>query len=281
MESDKIVNYIKIALTIGQQIGCKIYIVGGYVRDKILKLKSVDLDFVVEGSGWAAAESLHKKFGGKLTVYRKFLTASLKLKSGFVIDIATSRTETYSRPASMPTVTPAKIKKDLFRRDFTINALAIPLPSTLYPLPSIIDVCGGLDDIKNKLIRVLHKKSFSDDPTRILRAIRYAIRFNFKIEKNTEKWMNAAIKKNLLSLVSKPRIRDEFIKVLSEKNAKKILTEFKKRKILKHIDDKLALSAISEKKESVKARLEKLIKNFTDDQKKSFLQKLCLPAKIS
>ena len=285
MESDKIVNYIKIARTIGQHLGCKIYIVGGYVRDKILKLKSVDLDFVVEGNGLAVAESLHKKFGGKLTVYRKFLTASLKLKSGFVIDIATTRTEKYPKPASMPVVQPAKLEKDLFRRDFTINALASPIrfahPRLKSGATTVIDVCGGLDDIKNKLIRVLHKKSFTDDPTRILRAIRYAIRFNFKIEENTEKWMNAAIKKNLLSLVSTPRIRDEFIKVLAEKNAKKILTEFKKRKILKYIDAKLDISAISEKKESVEIRLKKLLQNFTEEKKMSFLKKLCLPAKIS
>ncbi|MFA5779586.1 MAG: hypothetical protein WC947_05580 [Elusimicrobiota bacterium] len=281
MESNKIVNYIKVARTIGQHLGCKIYIVGGYVRDKILKLKSVDLDFVVEGNGWAAAESLHKKFGGKLTVYKKFLTASLKLKNGFVIDIATTRTEKYPKPASMPVVQPAKLEEDLHRRDFTINTLAVSLITYHLPLTNIIDVSGGLDDLKNKLIRVLHKESFTDDPTRILRAIRYAIRFTFKIEENTEKWMNAAIKKNLLSLVSKPRIRDEFIKVLSEKNAKKILIEFKKRKILKYIDVKLDISAISEKKESVKIRLKKLIGNFTDEQKKSFLQKLCLPAKIS
>lgn len=281
MEPDKIVNYIKIARTIGRRLGCKIYIVGGYVRDKILKLKSVDLDFVVEGNGLATAESLHKKFGGKLTVYKKFLTASLKLKNGFVIDIATARTEKYPAPASMPKVQSAGIKKDLFRRDFTINALAIPL-ATRYPLPAdIIDVCGGLDDLKNKLIRVLHRKSFTDDPTRILRAIRYAVRFNFKIEKSTEKLMDAAIKRNLLSLVSKPRIRDEFIKVLSEKNTKKILAEFKKRKILKHIDAKLDISSISEKKESVKTRLKKLLQNFTNKKKTSFLKKLCLPAKIS
>ena len=129
----KINIYVNFARKIEKQLGCKIYIVGGYVRDKILKLKSVDLDFVVEGNGLAVAESLHRKFGGKLTVYKKFLTASLKLKSGFVIDIATARTEKYPKPASMPVVQPAKLEKDLFRRDFTINALAVPL--TTYHLP--------------------------------------------------------------------------------------------------------------------------------------------------
>ncbi|PKM93060.1 MAG: hypothetical protein CVU80_00100 [Elusimicrobia bacterium HGW-Elusimicrobia-4] len=281
MESDKTVNYIKIARQIEKHLGCKIYIVGGYVRDKILKFKSVDLDFVVDGDGLEVAEELQKKLGGKLTIYKKFLTASLKLKNNFVIDIATARTEKYSSTAAMPVVKPAKLKKDLLRRDFTINALALPLITRYSLLANIIDVSGGLDDLKNKLIRVLHKKSFTDDPTRILRAIRYSNRFNFKIEKNTEKWMKQAIKKNLLALVSPPRIRDEFIKTLEEKNAKKILTEFKKRKILKYIDTKLDISAISPNNEPLKTRLKKLIGNFTNEQKKSFLQKLCLPAKIS
>lgn len=271
--------YIKIARKIEKQLGCKIYIVGGFVRDKILKLKSVDLDFVVEGDGLAVADAFHKKFGGKLTVYKKFLTASLKLKNNFVIDIATARTEKYPQPASMPQVFPAKLEKDLFRRDFTINALALPLVPRPSSLNTIIDVCGGLSDLKNKLIRVLHKNSFTDDPTRILRAIRYACRFNFSIEKNTEKWMKQAIKKNLLALVSPPRIRDEFIKVLSEKKAKKILIEFKKRKILKHMDNKLALSAISEKKEPIKIRLKKLLRNFPEERKFLFLKKMCLSPK--
>ncbi|MFH0947445.1 MAG: hypothetical protein V1833_00385 [Elusimicrobiota bacterium] len=298
MESNKINSYIKIACKIEKQLGCKIYIVGGYVRDRILKLKSVDLDFVVEGDGLQVADFFHKKLGGKLTVHKKFLTASLKLDNGFVIDIATARTETYPFPASMPVVQPAKLEKDLFRRDFTINAMALPITNyKLSPqfssktrrgdfqqITNLIDPAGGCDDSKNKLVRVLHKNSFTDDPTRILRAIRYANRLNFKIEKNTEKWMMDAIKKNLLSLVSAPRIRDEFIKTLEEKNAKKMLTEFKKRKILKYIDNKtprLSVGLISKRKESVKTRLNKLLKNFTDEQKKSFLKKLCLPSKIS
>ncbi|MFH1540403.1 MAG: hypothetical protein ABID79_00890 [Elusimicrobiota bacterium] len=305
MESNKIANYIRIAKQIvrknsfaacestwtrDKQLGCKIYIVGGYVRDKILKVKSIDLDFVVEPSfceqrwdkenGLKVAEIFHKELGGKLTVYKKFLTASLKLENDFTIDIATARTEKYPKPASMPIVQLAKLKKDLYRRDFTINAMALPIHSSRFAIHDVIDICGGLSDIKNKQIRVLHENSFTDDPTRIMRAIRYAVRFRFTIEKNTEMWMMDAIKKNLLSLVSMPRIRDEFIKTLDEKNAKKILVEFKKRRILKYIDGKLDISAISQNKELVKTRLEKLIKNFSDEQKKIFLQKLCLPSPV-
>lgn len=302
----KINAYVKAAKVIEKQFNCKIYIVGGYVRDRILGHNSIDLDFVVDGNGVAAAEILHKKFGGKLTVYKKFLTASLKLKTCFVIDIATARKEKYPTPASMPVVTPSNLEDDLKRRDFTINSMAVrstsfpPLklwrtgilsatnaladrrPSSLVPRPSdIIDPCGGLDDLKNKLVRVLHKKSFIDDPTRILRAIRYASRFNFNIEKNTAKWLTSAIEKNLLSLVSPPRIRDEFIKALEEKKAKKILKEFKKRKILKYIDKNLNISAISASRESVQTRLKKLLKNFKNEQKTSFLKKLQLPSKYS
>lgn len=280
MESREIANYIKIARQLEKQLGCRIYIVGGFVRDRILKIKSVDIDFAVEGDGIAAAEAFRGKLGGKLTVYKKFLTASIKLKNGFIIDFATARIEKYPSPASMPVVQPAKLEVDLLRRDFTINALALPLAGADSPSASVIDVCGGMNDIKHKLIRVLHKKSFIDDPTRILRAIRYAGRFNFNIEENTGVLMSGAIAKNLLSKVSAPRIRDEFIKTISEENAKKILLEFKKRKILKYIDGKLDVAAVSENKESVKTRLKKLLGNFTEEQKKSFFKKLCLPYSI-
>jgi len=279
MGFNKIAYLLKLAKNSEKQLNCRIYIVGGFIRDLILKIKSIDLDLVVEGNGIEVANYFHNILDGKLTVYKKFFTASLKLKDNFVIDFATARTEEYPKPASMPVVYPATLKKDLFRRDFTINTMAIPvseyrIQNTEY---SIIDPCGGLNDIKNKLIRVLHKKSFIDDPTRILRAIRYANRFNFRIEKNTEKWMNSAIKKNLLSLVSASRIRDEFIKTLEEEKAKKILLEFKKRNVLKYIDNNLNIFAISVKKKSVKTRLNNLLKCFTEEQKKTFLQKLCLP----
>ncbi|MEW6556719.1 MAG: hypothetical protein AB1349_05115 [Elusimicrobiota bacterium] len=277
MGIDKISHYIKVAQQIEKQSNCKIYIVGGFVRDRLLKLNSVDLDFVVEGTGIEVANNFHKKLDGKLTIYKKFLTASLKLKNGFVIDIATARTEKYPKPASMPLVQPASLKEDLLRRDFTINALATPLPTSDFRLPKIIDICSGLEDLKKKQIRVLHKNSFRDDPTRILRAIRYANRLNFKIEKNTEKWLNTAVKKNLLALVSAPRVRDEFLKTLEEKNAKEILSEFKNQKVLKYIDSKLNISAISENKEHVKTRIKKLLSNYTKQQKIAFLKKFCLP----
>ncbi|OGS45529.1 MAG: hypothetical protein A2539_10210 [Elusimicrobia bacterium RIFOXYD2_FULL_34_15] len=281
MELYKIPDIIKFAKNTEKQLNCKIYAVGGFVRDNILGLKSIDLDFVVEGNAIVVANHFYQKLGGKLTVYKKFFTASLKLKNGFVIDFATARTEKYPTPASMPVVSLSVLKKDLFRRDFTINAMAIPV--THYPLPvtDVIDPCGGLNDIKNKLIRVLHKKSFIDDPTRILRAIRYSYRFGFKIEKNTEKWLTSAIKKNLLSLVSAPRIRDEFIKSLEEKNTKEILKELKKRGVLKYINNNLNISAILAKNEPLRTRLKKLLKNFSEEQRKSFLQKLCLPSEIS
>ncbi|MDD5687133.1 MAG: hypothetical protein PHE88_04790 [Elusimicrobia bacterium] len=323
MGFNKINNYVEIIRKTEKQFNCKIYIVGGYVRDKVLGLKSIDLDLVVEGDGLAVAKVIHGKLGGKLNIYKKFLTASLKLKNGFVIDIATARTEKYPTPASMPIVFPSNLKSDLFRRDFTINALAFPLSQdSSFPLkwesnlmfrnfkvyeivlPSvrddkksvviarsratkqsnlainnIIDLHGGLEDIKKKQIRVLHSNSFIDDPTRILRAIRYAHRFGFKLEKNTEKWMISAIKRNLLTLVSAPRIRDEFVKALEEQKAKKILEEFKKRGILKIIDNSLNISAISPKQEPVEKRLKKLLKYFTKEQKITFIEKFCLPKK--
>ncbi|MBN1383493.1 MAG: CCA tRNA nucleotidyltransferase [Elusimicrobia bacterium] len=281
MDIYKIDVYIELARKIEKETGCDIYIVGGYVRDKILGFKSIDLDFVASPNGLEVAEIFYKKLGGKLTVYKKFLTASLKLKNGFVIDIATARQEEYPEPASMPVVYPAKIEDDLKRRDFTINAIATPVTNYKLQITNYIDPCGGLEDIKNRQIRVLHKDSFTDDPTRILRAIRYACRFDFKIEKNTHNWMASAVKKDLLSLVSPPRIRDEFIKTLEEKKAKKILKEFEKQKVLKYIDKNLKISAISSKSEPMEIRLKKLLEPLKNKQKTSFLKKLQLPSKYS
>jgi len=276
-------KYIKALFEIEKQLGCRIFFVGGYVRDLILHTDSKDIDFCVEGNGIDVARAVHKQIGGDLTVYKKFLTSSLKLKNSFILDFATARTETYPAPASMPVVKPAKLKDDLYRRDFTINAIALPLlPTSLFPIPDLlIDPCGGYSDIKNKLIRVLHKKSFIDDPTRILRAIRYSVRFGFKSEKNTAKWMEQAIKDDLLNFVSAPRLRDEFIKALEEQKAKKIFTEFEKNGILKYFGGNFDISRLSLTAEPLEKRIKKLLANQTPEQKSEFIKKFCLPARVA
>ena len=264
-------------------LGCRIFIVGGYVRDSILKKESRDIDFCVEGDGIGVARALHERSGGVLTVHKKFLTATLKPKDGVTLDFATARTETYPAPAAMPAVKPATLRDDLRRRDFTINAIAIPLSEASRPkIPdALIDPCGGYRDIKSGIVRVMHEKSFTDDPTRVLRAVRYAVRFGFCIESRTMELLRRAVGQDLLGLVSAPRLRDEFTKALEEDKAKKIFTEFEEMGILKHFGDNFDISELSPSAETPEIRLKKLLGNYTPAEKNAFVKKFCLPVGIA
>ena len=139
---------------------------------------------MVEGDAIGLAKEFAEKIGGKLSVHPMFNTAKIALDK-WTIDIAMARTETYAKPGALPAVKPGTLKTDLFRRDFTVNAMAICLSPDNYG--ELIDLYGGLNDLKNKFIRVLHEKSFIDDATRIWRAIRYEQRLGFQIEPETLK----------------------------------------------------------------------------------------------
>ena len=216
-------NIIKIVGKIADELKVKAYIVGGPVRDKLLGIANYDLDFVVEGDGIKFAEALNKKLKGKLTTYRAFGTATIEIK-GKRIDIVTSRKETYKYPAAYPTVKPGAIKDDLFRRDFTINAMAISVNKKNFG--KLMDFYGGQKDLRKGVIKVLHDKSFMDDPTRIFRAVRFSVRFGFKIEPHTKKLMKEAVLDGLLGEVNAARIRKEIELFLKEKNPKKCLDVF-------------------------------------------------------
>ena len=218
-------NIINIVGKIADELKVKAYIVGGPVRDKLLGIANYDLDFVVEGDGIKFAEALNKKLKGKLTTYRAFGTATIEIK-GKRIDIVTSRKETYKYSAAYPVVKPGAIKDDLFRRDFTINAMAISVNKKNFG--KLMDFYGGQKDLKNGVIRVLHDKSFMDDPTRIFRAVRFSVRFGFKIEPHTKKLMKEAVMDGLLGEVNAGRIRKEIELFLKEKNPKKCLDIFSK-----------------------------------------------------
>ncbi|MEK6732056.1 MAG: hypothetical protein AABY55_00355 [Candidatus Omnitrophota bacterium] len=204
----------------------KAYIVGGPVRDKLLGIANYDLDFVVEGSGIKFAETLNKKLKGKLTTYRAFGTATIELIKGKRIDIVTARKETYKYPAAYPAVKPGAIEDDLFRRDFTINAMAISVNKKNFG--NLVDFYGGQKDLNKGVIRVLHDKSFMDDPTRIFRAVRFSVRFGFKIEPYTKKLIKEAISDGLLGEVNAGRIRKEIELFLKENDSKKCLDVFSK-----------------------------------------------------
>ena len=218
-------NIIEIVGTIADELKIKAYIVGGPVRDKLLGMSNYDLDFVVEGDGIKFAEVLNKKLKGKLITYKAFGTATIELK-GKRIDVVTARKESYKYPAAYPIVKPGAIKDDLFRRDFTINSMALAIDKK--GLGRLVDFYGGQKDLTKGVIRVLHDKSFMDDPTRIFRAVRFSVRFGFKIEPHTKKLMKEAVLDGFLGEVNAGRIRKEMELFLKEKNPKKCLDVFSK-----------------------------------------------------
>jgi tRNA nucleotidyltransferase (CCA-adding enzyme) len=182
-----------------------VYLVGGPVRDLLLGRPRTDLDLAVEGDVQPIAEAL----GGDVTEHERFQTATVRL-GDLEVDLARSRAETYERPGALPEVEPAAIAEDLARRDFTINAMALPLTGD----PELIDPHGGLDDLRDGLLRVLHERSFADDPTRALRAARYAARFEFEFEPETA----ALLKQADLSTISDDRVQAELRLIAAERD---------------------------------------------------------------
>lgn len=166
------------------------YIIGGFVRDLLLQKSNKDLDIVIEGDGIHFAQELHDLLGGKIETHPEFGTATLEV-NGFQLDIATARIEYYEYPAALPHVEPGELKQDLYRRDFTINTLAICLAKDKFGW--LVDFFGGRNDLKRGVIRCLHSFSFIDDPTRILRAIKFAVRLGFVIEPETDQLIRQAI----------------------------------------------------------------------------------------
>ena len=190
------------------------YLVGGPLRDVLLGFPVQDLDFVVEGDAPALAHSLAQELGGGITVHHRFGTATVALGDSH-IDVVTARREVYPRPGDLPQVTPGTIREDLARRDFTINSLAIPLGEAH---PRIIDPQGGLDDLAAGLVRILHPQSFIDDPTRIMRAVRYEQRFGFALESGTLARLGEALAAGRLDPVSGDRLRHELERTLEERD---------------------------------------------------------------
>jgi len=200
----------------GDRLGLRIYVVGGFVRDLLIKQKTEDIDIVVEGDGIAFAKEFANKNQLRVHGYKKFGTAVVIFPNGLKIDVASARYEYYKTPAALPTVEMSSIKSDLFRRDFTINSLAICL--NLDDFGTIIDFFGANRDLKDKTIRVLHNLSFVEDPTRIFRAIRFANRFDFKIGKVTSALIKNAININCFKNLSGLRVLSELKHIFEEDN---------------------------------------------------------------
>jgi tRNA nucleotidyltransferase (CCA-adding enzyme) len=201
---------------VGDALGYAVYAVGGFVRDLLLRVENFDVDIVVEGDGIRFSEEFEKKFPCRIRTHRKFGTAIILFPDGLKVDVATARWEVYDSPAALPTVESASIKMDLYRRDFTVNTLAIQLNPKAFG--ELIDFFGGVKDVKEKTIRVLHNLSFVEDPTRVFRAIRFEQRFGFQIGKHTQNLMRNAVKVGFLERLSGGRVLSEIILILQEED---------------------------------------------------------------
>ena len=201
---------------VGDELGYSVYAVGGFVRDLLMRVENFDIDIVVEGDGIRLAETFESKFPCRIRTHRKFGTAIILFNDGLKIDIATARLEVYDFPAALPTVERGSIKLDLYRRDFTINTLALQLNPKAFG--ELIDFFGGVKDIKEKVIRVLHNLSFVEDPTRVFRAIRFEQRLGFQISKHTQNLMRNAVRMGFLDRLSGGRVLSELILIFQEEN---------------------------------------------------------------
>ena len=207
--------------------GRHVYLVGGVVRDLLLHRENLDLDIVVERDAVGLARQLASSTGGKLTDHPEFGTAKLSWKE-WSVDFATARSETYASPGALPTVAAGTLANDLARRDFTINAMAIRLNRGAFG--DLVDEHGGRRDLERRLIRVLHKRSFIDDATRIWRGLRYEQRLGFRLERSTEKLVVRDIP--MLATVSGDRIRRELELTLAEWEPEKVLIRADELKVL-------------------------------------------------
>jgi tRNA nucleotidyltransferase/poly(A) polymerase len=197
---------------------CRPYVVGGPVRDLLLGRTSIDVDLTLEEGGSTLARALARRVEGRVRSYPQFLTYKVVAEGFPEIDITTARKERYRQPGALPAVTAGRLKDDLLRRDFSINALALDvLNGTMH------DPTKGEQDIAERIVRVLHEKSFLDDPTRIFRAVRLATRLGFTIEAHTAELMRAAIDSGALGTVSRERVWRELFLAMDEEATPDVL----------------------------------------------------------
>jgi tRNA nucleotidyltransferase (CCA-adding enzyme) len=218
---------------VGDELNCPVYAVGGFVRDLLLRNHNLDVDIVVEGEGIRFAEYFAQGHPCKMRINRRFGTAALRFPDKLKVDIATARLEYYDSPAALPTVELSSIKRDLFRRDFTINTLAIKLNAEQFG--ELVDFFGAQRDIKERVIRVLQNLSFVEDPTRVLRAIRFEQRFGFQLGKQTQNLIRNAVKMGFLDRLSGRRIFTELVLIFNEEDPIPIVRRMKDLDLLKSL----------------------------------------------
>lgn len=239
-----VLDILEKAGALGRSRQTPVYVVGGFVRDLLLKTPNHDIDLVVEGDGIGFARAFAGVLGGRVRVHKKFLTSVVIFPGAGGkeerVDVATARLEYYESPAALPTVEHSSIKMDLYRRDFTINALAIRLDCE--PMGEIVDFFGGQKDIRDRVIRVLHTLSFVEDPTRCLRAVRFEQRYHFRIGPATEKLIKNDVSLKLLDKLSPSRLFNEFEHICAEETAILCIRRLHELGILQAIHPQLSIN---------------------------------------
>lgn len=236
----RLVTVLEDAGQLADRCEMSLFVVGGCVRDLLLGIENLDLDLVVEGDGIAFARKLGETLRAKVKVHERFGTAILLSADGYRLDVATARTEYYEYPTALPTVEQSSIKKDLYRRDFTMNALAVRLNGKGFG--DVLDFYGGQRDLNDKVIRVLHGLSFVEDPTRVFRAIRFESRFGFRLGKDTATLIAGAVKMNLFQRLSGHRLLEELKLLLGEREPKQTIKRLAESGLLRFIHPKLSWS---------------------------------------
>lgn len=236
---EEIYDMLKLSGEVARGLNFSAYLVGGSVRDLLKGESNLDIDIVIEGDGIIFAHALDKKLKAKVKSHQRFGTAVV-ITDSMKFDVATARTEYYESPGALPKVEMSSIKKDLYRRDFTINTLAIKLNPENFG--QLIDFFGGHRDLREKTIRILHNLSFIEDPTRAFRAIRFSERFDFKISKHTKNLIKTAVKINLFNKLSGSRLYDELNLLFLETEPLKAIKRLLELDLLKFIHPNLVLT---------------------------------------
>lgn len=281
---ESFVTLLEAAGEVARGLHYSLYVVGGAVRDLLLERTNLDLDLVVEGNGVEVARQMAARLNMKLVVHHRFGTATL-YPGGKGLDIATARQEDYPHPGNLPVVQFGNLADDLFRRDFTINTLAIRVEPG--PFGELVDPYGGRQDLDNHLIRILHPRSFTDDATRILRALRYEQRLDFKLEKATAEAMRRDVA--MLDTISGDRLRHELELILKEPFPERILRRLDEVGAMSrllpswngdtNIESRMALARQTESSSSLYLAL--FIYPFDPTDNEVFIDRLRLPYKVA
>jgi tRNA nucleotidyltransferase (CCA-adding enzyme) len=234
----KLLHLLETIAGIGDRTGVSVYVVGGFARDLLLGIDNQDVDLVVEGDGIDFAQTLAETLSARVKSHVKFGTSVVILPDESRLDVATARLEYYTHPAALPTVEKSSIKADLYRRDFSINTLAIRLNGK--NRFCLIDYFNGERDLKEGVLRVLHNLSFIEDPSRLFRAIRFEQRFSFRMGKQTEAFMKNAIKRRLVDQLSPSRLLNELVNIFKEKEALKCIRRMSDLNLLQFISSGFA-----------------------------------------